>query len=97
MHLLACALRAPLVGLDDVEAEHGLEDAADFARLEREGRVLEGLDHHAAPEPAKVAAFAFAARVFGELVGELHEVFARADAREYPSIFARSAFVSYSG
>jgi hypothetical protein len=42
--------------LDDVKAEVGFDDLADFARLHREHRLLERLDHHAASEEAEVSA-----------------------------------------
>jgi hypothetical protein len=41
--------------VDDVEAEVALDDAARLAFLQREGGVLERLDHRAAAEEIEVA------------------------------------------
>ena len=60
--------RALLAGLDpgdadDVVTEVGFHDVGDFPLLERKDGVLEGLDHHAAPEETEVAAFLRATRI----------------------------------
>ncbi len=53
------------VEADDVEAEVGLDDAADLADRQREGGLLEGRHHRAAAEPVEVAAGRGRAGVFG--------------------------------
>ena len=73
-------LRAPLFELDDVEAELRLDDAAQLAGFKGEGGVLEGLDHHPAPEPAEIAALVLASRVARKLSCQRGKVFARARA-----------------
>ncbi len=47
--------RLDLGDANDVKAEVGLDDLAGFARLQTEGRVFEGLDHHALAEETEIA------------------------------------------
>ena len=67
------ALLVDLLDLDQVEAEGRLDDLAQLAGLEREGGVLEGLDHPALAEEAEFAALDGRSGVLGVLAGDLFE------------------------
>src|SRR3712207_3687631 len=73
-------LCAALFRLDDMKPVPGLDHIADLSGLERESSVLKLLHHLPAPEPSKVAAFIFAARIGRELFGERCKIFAAARA-----------------
>ncbi len=63
----------PLLEEDDVIAEGALDHRADLAHVEREGRVLERLDHAAAAEEAEITAARRAPRVLRVLLRQLLE------------------------
>ena len=59
---------------DEVIAEIGLDHAGQLAVLQREDGVLEGLDHHPAPEEAEVAALLRGSRILRMLARQLGEL-----------------------
>ncbi len=75
-HRLVALLLAAANGreLDHVVAEVALDHAADLARLQAVGRVLERLDHGAAAEEVEVAALLRRALVLGVLLRDLGEL-----------------------
>ena len=57
--------------LDDVETEIGFNNARNFTFLELIGSILKRLDHHAAPEKAKIAALGGRAWIIRVLFGQI--------------------------
>src|SRR5208337_3193275 len=75
LHLVEAGDRpvAPILDLDDMPAEFGLDRRRDLAGLKSEGRFLEGLRHLPAREIAKIAASlsAWAIRAFFRKLSEI--------------------------
>jgi len=73
---------ARLGDLDQVQPEGRAHGLAHLPERQAEGRVLERLHHHAALEPAEIAALCGRARIVRELLGERGEVLAGAQSLE---------------